>query len=155
MTFIDARFYVHAYVDGKSVARLRHTWKCVPTLSPFSAYTSFPFCLSLGDFTLILLLFFNVFSPLPSAPFLSFTSVSSPSSLNTFVSNTVVAAQGLLVYFYFPFDFLPPSPPLRPLSSMCFSSFSSPLLSHFSVLVFAEPLSSESSLLLTIQHPLG
>lgn len=74
------------------MARQRNAWKYVLTLSPFSAYTPFPFWLSPGDFTLILFLIFSVFSPLPSSPFLSFTSVSSLSSLNTFVSHTEVAA---------------------------------------------------------------
>lgn len=116
-----------------------------PALSPFSAYTLFPFWFSPDDFILTLFLSF-----LPSTPFLSFTSASSSSSMNTFVSHTRAAAQGMLFHFYFP-----PPPFFFPLSAVYVFLLLVPFLNHFAVLVFAEPLSSELSLLLTIQHPLG
>lgn len=49
------------------------------------------------------------------------------------------------------------SPPLYffPLSAVYVFLLLVPFLNHFAVLVFAEPLSSKLSLLLTIQHPLG
>lgn len=100
MTLIDASFYVHTYMDGKSVPRLRHTWKCVPTSSPFSAYTHLHFWLFLVisfQYYFWFLMTFHLFHP-----FLSFhLPVSSLSSLNTFISHTEVAAYGLLVFFLF------------------------------------------------------
>lgn len=95
VTILATGFCVHAYVERKLVAKLR-TPGSFPCFEPIFCLHSFSF--------LVLPWWFHpdtisVFSPLPSTPFLSFTSVSSLSSMNTFVSHTGVAAQRLLFHF--------------------------------------------------------
>lgn len=109
----------------------------------------FFFRFSLNDLNPILFLDFNIFSPLPSTHFLSLTCFFSklPKHL-CFPHRHGSVGIACLVLFPFLF-FFPPS------LQYAFSFFQIPLLNHFSGLVFAEPLSSELSLLLTVQHPLG
>lgn len=107
ITILATGFCVHTYVERKLVAKLR-TPGSFPCFEPIFCLHSFSF--------LVLPWWFHpdtisVFSPLPSTPFLSFTSVSSLSSMNTFVSHTGVAAQRLLFRFYSlppPLFFCPP-----------------------------------------------